>query len=300
LKVIFKHHRLYWDVLIILALLMILILPWQNWFDDSVRLARASQPVSWEHPLGTDDLGRDHWLRAVDSLRGTLPWLWLGVLSGVLGGLFLGLIRLGFAQSCLTKGLWRFVELLATLIHGIPLPVAAFFAMVLFQGQGLITLAICLAIIMVMRSYFFVTSNYRRSARLGYWQAHAGLGGMRILRVWRYGICGHWRDELFLSVAFYMKVALITEISVSYLGFGVQEPRASFGNLLGSQLRNFFDGELSLLVGALALIALACAAPFSLQRCFKAWPAIRRGQKANLAADDQFFAQEKPLSHRNI
>ncbi|MFW7380119.1 MAG: hypothetical protein ACOH5I_14995 [Oligoflexus sp.] len=275
----FKHFRLCLDVLLILALLMILFLPWQNWFDDGVKLSRAALGVSWEHPLGTDALGRDQWLRAINSLRETLPWLWMGVFLGVSSGLSLGVLRLASSMRPSIQQICRFWESIALFLHGVPLPIAAFFLMVVTHAQGLLSFVICLTALMLLRSYFFVTSNYQRSKLLGYWQAHEAMGGLRLGRIWKYGIFGHWRSELFLAIAFFMKVAVITEISLSYLGFGVQEPRASFGNLLSNQLRQFFDGEWSLLIGALALISLACEAPFCLYRWLNVWPAVLRGQR---------------------
>lgn len=292
MKAIYKYSALLWDICIVFALLLLLFLPWQHWFDDAVQLSRAFQPLSWAHPLGTDELGRDNWLRAVNSLRSTLPWIWLGIMCGSLVGLGLGLIRLASQLGPWSHRLIAVFELVASGLHGVPLPVLAFFAMVIFHGQGLATLVLSLAVMIAFRFYFFVKLNYQRSAKLGYWQVHECLGGSKMDRVWNYGMKAEWRAELGQSVAFYLKAGLITEISLSYLGFGVQEPQASFGNLLGSQLRSFFNGDWGLLFGALALIALACEAPYSLLRLLNEWPAILRGR---LLQNPQHLAEHLAL-----
>lgn len=269
MKAIFNQLRYSLDLLILISLALMIFLPWQNWFDDSVQIARGSLGISWQHPLGTDALGRDQWRRSMDALSQTLPWLWLGVIVGIGSGLGLAVLSLSWRRTAIGSKVCRVLDFFISGVHGLPLMIAAFFAMVLFQGQGFLTLLACLGLLVLMHSYFFVVCNYKRSAKLGYWQAHAGIGGSETSRIWRYGVRGDWREELLTSAAFYMKLAIITEISLSYLGFGIQEPQASFGNLIASELRSFLSGDWALLIGVVLVIVVACEAPFAVLRCLK-------------------------------
>ena len=47
-------------------------------------------PITWEHPLGTDDLGRDTLARMIHGARTSLSISFAGVLSGALFGVILG------------------------------------------------------------------------------------------------------------------------------------------------------------------------------------------------------------------
>lgn len=303
MKAIAKYARLSLDAALVIFLLLILLSPWNLWFSQQIDLSRIEAPPSWQHPFGTDALGRDQWLRAVNALRETLPILWLSVVLATILGLAVGILRVSWTAPSRFWLPWvKIGEALAHGAHAIPIPVAAFFAMVIYPGDGLLTLAICLAVLVAMRCYFFIQLNFMRSAGFAYWQAHEGVGGTLLGRVYRYGLIGEWRREWLHQLAFHLKVALITEISLSYLGFGVQEPLASFGNLLGAQLQNYLNGDWVLLLGVLGLIYLACEAPFSLHRLFSLWPGyLRYSPLETRGRDGQTWGgREMNPSHRNV
>ena len=48
---------------------------------------------------------------------------------------------------------------------------------------------------------------------------------------------------MLLILIFHMKMAVVIEASLSYLGFGVQEPQASFGNMLASHFELYLRGQ---------------------------------------------------------
>ena len=61
-------------------------------------------------------------------------------------------------------------------------------------------------------------------------------------RVMKYGLRRLWRKDLEVFTAQHFSLALIIEISISYLGFGIQEPWPSFGRLLAENLSRVFQG----------------------------------------------------------
>jgi peptide/nickel transport system permease protein len=223
----------------------------------------------------------------MEALTGTVPYLWLAVLGGAVLGLVVATRRLDWlrAGQVWRHRLLRAGEQLILLVPSVPLPVFAFAAMVLLRGQGLLTLCLCLGSIVALRFYAQILTNYDRSGRLGHWQAHEAIGGSRQQRVIRYGLQREWAAELLHSLAFYLKASIMTEISLSYLGFGVQEPQASFGNLLGSELRTFLNGHWLLLIVSLIVITLTCEAPFA------GWRLVRNRFAAGWRLADQHLAR---------
>ncbi len=192
-----------------------------------VDVSRASLPPSWDHPLGTDHLGRDvFWrlVRASESFVG--PGLWASLLAlalGVTGGAASGW-RGGFTSSVIRYGytviasLPRFVIVLLTgAIYGNDVWVLAAAAAVAYSPA--LGEAIHQRIEAFRRAEFVLAA-----------QAH-GVHGMRVLA---YHLL--WVNCRRLVITHALRVLaffLMVETTLSYIGgFGVAEPTPSWGNMI--------------------------------------------------------------------
>lgn len=143
--------------------------------------------------------------------------------------------------------LWldRSQKVLAAIISSFPFGVAVFCVAVFSEMVSLLGVVLVGAVFLGAQASLRIRELYGQSCKLGYWIAHESLGGSLRERMLRYGISGEWRDELLAALAFNLKVIVVIEAGLSYLGFGVPEPRPSFGNILASHFDLLFKGNLT-------------------------------------------------------
>lgn len=207
---------------------------------------RAHAGPSAAHWLGTDHLGRDVFLRLVVASRafvfpGLLACLIAtalavptGALSGFVGGWLARIVRYGFT---VVAGLPRFVlVLLALSIYGndpIVLAIAAGCAYAPALGEAVHER------VEGLRGADFLAAH--RAHGVPEWR----LLGWHVL----WGACRKLIARHLLTLFSFF---LVLETTLSYLGFGVQQPRPSWGNMLAFDLD--YDGA-----GLAAVLAPAAA-----------------------------------------
>lgn len=256
----------------IILICLLVFMPWHKWYVDSVDLAQAFQGISWLHLLGTDALGRDQFYRMILAVRISLPWLWSGVLLGSLIGLILVMIRIAFSESRghhLSNKVWTSVDIFALVTTSLPVTVLCFLVVVYFEMFSIYTIALVIAAYVSFRNYNTVYHEFLVSNSQGHWQAHYALGGCIRDRVFKYGFLGEWKDLIIGNLLFHLKVAIIIEVSLSYLGFGIQEPQPSIGNIIASQMERYMSGDIFLLLAMIILIWSLCRFPSDINYLYK-------------------------------
>lgn len=219
----------------------------------TVALKAMHLPTSFLHPFGTDGLGRDRLARVQEALWETVLPLWGLALLALLCGVFAAGV---VANRPRVRAGLESVLLPAT---AVPLFIVVFFLAALFEKTGFWSVLPPLMILCAARSFQALNALHRESERLGYWQAHAVLGGSARERFFSYGVWGDWRAEGERLIFFHLQVVLAAEVALSYLGFGVAEPQASLGNLLAASYADILKGNIAfalILVGVFALTLL--------------------------------------------
>jgi peptide/nickel transport system permease protein len=269
-----KGIRAVVDITLVFLWLGLAFLPWQIWYGGKVRLGEALQGVSAAHPLGTDSMGRDMLVRLSGAIQnGVLP-LWLAVAMGVLCG---SLVALG----CLVSGrqnhqrfFIKLVDIVAVILATIPAGVMAFAWGAVRERVDLVGVLWTLGILFAVRMYLLVRDLERRDQNLGYWTTHEALGGTTLSRIWRYGVCGGWSAELLESLSLNLRVAVAIEAAVSYLGFGVTEPAASFGNMLATHFDYYLKGHVGVVMPIILGLGMTAVFPGAFVRM--CWRLSRR------------------------
>ena len=215
----------------LILLLLLIGLAWigrdYNAIDTSIRF----QPPSPGHPLGTDNFGRDIFLRIAAGSRYTIVLALCTVAGAVLLGSALGLFA-GYSGGFIDEIIMRLMDSISS-FPGILLALA----LVALLGNSQFTLFIALLIL-------FVPSFTRimRSGALQYKQADfilaerlLGAGGARIVFV---HILPNLAHSLLSAAALGLSNAILAEAAMSYLGLGIQPPIPSWGRML-SESQNF-------------------------------------------------------------
>jgi len=253
--------KLFGTISIVILFFLICFMPWAKFSDvEGMNLSLGLSAPSYDHLLGTDELGRDMLLRFSSAYRDCILPLWFFVGTAFLVGSGLSFVSIISSQRWV-RWIGKMVGGSAFLFALIPLGVTVFSFSVYFQKNGLWAVIYSIFVVVFAKSYINIQQLYQRDYRQLYWDAHQAIGGSLISRVWRYGICQQWSRQLVYELIFYLKVSVIAEVSVSYLGFGTQEPNASIGNILASHFSESLRGPTHVVVVTWLALLLAVSVP---------------------------------------
>ncbi len=199
-------------------------------------MSQRYQPPSLEHPMGTDALGRDLMTRVLYGGRVSLAvgfsvmiiTLLIGVPVGAIAGYFGGwldnvLMRITDAALALPSLL--VLILLGAILREVDAP--------LLKSNPVLTIAFVIGILAWMFTARLVRASYLTIREMDFVVATRALGGsnFRIIALHIFpNAIGPVIVEATLEVAY----AILEESGLSYLGFGIQPPTPSWGNLLSN------------------------------------------------------------------
>lgn len=194
-------------------------------------LARLQPPLgfnggSTEHLLGTDQLGRDIFSRAIHGARVSLSIGVLGMLIGAVIGTTVGMIS-GFRRGLVDEMLMFLVDAQLAL----PVLVMALIAIAIFGTN----LAVLIAVVGLAgwEGYARLTRGMVLSAREQQYVLAAQASGATRLRVMLRHILPNISAPLIVLATFQLTAIVLLEASLSFLGIGVQPPTPSWGSMIG-------------------------------------------------------------------
>jgi peptide/nickel transport system permease protein len=180
---------------------------------------------SWEHWLGTDDLGRDVWSRLVYGARVSMEACLIAVGIGLLLGVPVGLIA-GFRGGWLDTILMRVADTLLS-FPGIVLAVGITAAL----GTGLVNAMIAVGIVFSPGIARVTRGQVLATKERVYVDAAVSFGSPAWRTVARH-IVPNSIQPVIIQATFMLGLALLAEASLSFVGLGVQHPNPSFGVML--------------------------------------------------------------------
>ncbi|MEZ4740953.1 MAG: hypothetical protein R3B45_00645 [Bdellovibrionota bacterium] len=246
----------------IIFFLFLAFVPWDRYFDAGVDLKTIGVGPSLQHLLGTDNLGRDLLVRLSSVLRDVIVPIWLTVLISSLAGIGIAIIVLLLSEE--NTAFKRVIDFLGhgfSFIASVPIGILVFLLAVYYEETGLRMVLVGLSVLLAIRSYLQVFDLYAEDKRLGYWLAHEAQGGTLFSRLIRYGLGMRWKESILLALVFHLQIAVTIESALSYLGFGIQEPQASFGNMLASHFDMYLKGDWGILLIILIVMGLTFQFP---------------------------------------
>ncbi len=221
------------------AILLILLLAaifayWITPYDPLATSVNTFQSPSWEHPFGTDDIGRDQYTRIVYGAR---PALTIGILSvflGVGGGLIIGLVS-GYFGGKLDLVVQRFVD------GFIALPgLVLILALVSVLGPSLRNALFAIAVVSAARASRVIRGAVISVKQNVYIDAAHMLGATDMRLMFRHVLPNVVAPVLIL-ISSSMGTAVLLDASLSFLGLGTQPPAPSWGLMLATSGRRYME-----------------------------------------------------------
>jgi peptide/nickel transport system permease protein len=183
------------------------------------------EPPSLKHPLGTDDLGRDVLSRMLYGSRISLAVGFVAVGIATFIGIILGALA-GYYGSWTDRIIMRFVDIMLT--------IPAFFlilAVIAFIGPSIWNIMIVIGVTSWMGIARFVRAEFLSLKEREFILAAKALGASDFRIIFRHILINSLAPVLVTAVLM-VATAVLLESALSFLGFGVQPPTPSWGNIL--------------------------------------------------------------------
>lgn len=231
----FARNRLALAGLIVLALICtsVLFAGLSPHDPDRTNIRERFSGPTLTHPFGTDDLGRDVLTRVlyggrISLLVGALA-MSLSVVIGTIVGGTAGYFR-GWLDSTLMRLTDLFLSLpslfvlivLSTLLQGTPFAAAY---------GGLLLIVIIISTLSWMVVARIVRASFLSIRERDFVEAARAHGSSHLRLMFRH-ILPNALGPIFVQATLQVAYAIIAESGLSYLGFGIQPPTATWGNML--------------------------------------------------------------------
>jgi peptide/nickel transport system permease protein len=202
------------------------------------------------HVFGTDALGRDVFARVLAGSRASLGVVLSGLVLGLVIGVTLGLIA-GFYGRWVDNVVMRFVDTQLA----IPVLISAMFVAATL-GTGYWNTAVTLGVATWPLYARLIRAEVLKLREEDYTAAAIALGA-RDGRVLLRHILPNLVGTLFVVASLELGTLVLTESSLSYLGFGLQPPNATWGSMIGDgQGYIFVDPLLSIVPGVFIMVTV--------------------------------------------
>jgi ABC-type dipeptide/oligopeptide/nickel transport system permease subunit len=197
---------------------------------DTLNLNALSQPPSWHHLFGTDQLGRDYFSRTLYGIQSTEKVSLLVAFIATALGVVIGAAS-GYYGGWLDNILMRITDLFLVVPALAVLLVAA-----KYLGHGSATrIALILGLLFWTNIARIVRGSYLSLKEKEYVEAAKALGSGDARIIFRH-ILPNTIGPIVVSATLLTGLAILTESTISFLGFGILPPTPSLGNLIS-------DGE---------------------------------------------------------
>lgn len=219
------------------ALLIVIVIvaaatPWIAPYPyEKTHLAYGPRPPSWQHPLGTDELGRDLLTRVMWGARVSLG---VGILATAVS------LTIGVSYGALAGYLGgrgdRVMMRIVDIMYGLPFMFLVIILIVLF-GRNIFNLFIALGAVEWLTMARIVRGQVLSLREREFVQA-ARATGCRPLRILAQHVVPNAIGPIVVYATLTVPAVMLEEAFLSFLGLGVQPPMASWGSLASEGAAN--------------------------------------------------------------
>lgn len=192
---------------------------------NATDVSQMSQAPSWQHLFGTDEVGRDYFIRVLYGGRVSLLVGVLAMLTATTIGTVVGLAA-GYFGGWLDNLLMRLVDILSS----IPWLVLVIVLSV-FLKPGLSTIIIVIGGFSWMSIARLIRGETLAVKEREY-VLYSQFVGVTTPKIIRHHILPAVLPTLTVAASNSISSAIMTESALSFLGMGIQQPLASWGSLL--------------------------------------------------------------------
>jgi len=223
-------------IMLSIIILGVVLAPLSPYDPEASDLSSRLEPPSLQHPFGTDALGRDMLTRCLYGGRVSLTvgflvvviTLVIGIPVGAVSGYFGGWIDnvlMRITDAALSLPALMVLILLSAILREVELPIV--------ERNNVLTIAGVIGILSWMTVARLVRASFLTIREQEFIIAAHCIGTSN-LRVMGRHILPNAVGPIIVEATLEMGYAIMEEAGLSFLGFGIQPPTPSWGNLLNS------------------------------------------------------------------
>jgi oligopeptide transport system permease protein len=230
------------------------------WVDHAsaydVDLTKQYQPLSWAHPFGTDEFNRDLLVRTALGGRVSVQIGFVATFAIMIVGIAYGAIS-GFAGGWIDNALMRFLDAL----YGLPYLPFAIITLAIFGTVNFWTMVVALTV-----ASWFTTARVMRGQIItlkenDYVRAANALGA-RWYRILFRHLLPNTLGVIIIFVFLELPGVVLGEAFLSFLGLGINPPKASWGSLAQDGYASYQSHPYIIVIPSLAIAWLILSAFF--------------------------------------
>ena len=217
---------------------------------NSTDLALKLKPPTMTHWLGTDNLGRDVFSRMLNGSYISLTVGFIAVTVSLFIGVTVGAIS-GYFGGWVDNVIMRVVDAI--------LCFPTFFLIltaVALLGPNIINIIVVIGLVSWTGTARLVRAEFLTLRESEYVRAARALGQRSLLIIFRH-ILPNAAAPIIVTAVLGIPEAILTEASLSFLGFGVQPPQATWGNIITDGKTYLLDAWWLIVFPGLAIFVAA-------------------------------------------
>lgn len=239
----FRKHpgAIFGFIVISILIALTLLAPLSPYDPEASNITARYQPPSLSHPMGTDALGRDMFTRALFGGRISLTVglfvviisVLIGVPTGALAGYYggkLDSILMRITDAFLSLPSFLVLILLSAILREVEIP--------LFERNNVLTISLVIGVFAWTTFARLVRASFLTLREADFVAASRSLGGSDLRVIVRH-ILPNSMGPIIVEATLEFGYAIIEESGLSFLGFGIQPPTPSWGNLLSNAQEHF-------------------------------------------------------------
>lgn len=214
--------------LVLIAIFAPILSPYDHFTNDLQHTNQAPDSVHW---FGTDDLGRDLFVR---TWKGAQVSLFVGVAAALID-LVIGIVYggiMGYFGGKVDEVMNRFAEVL----YAIPYLLVVILLLVVME-PSLTTIIVAMSITGWINMAWIVRGEMMRLKNQEYALASRALGAGPLRIIFRH-LIPNAMGPILVTLTLTVPSAIFTEAFLSFLGLGVQSPVASWGTMINDGVKS--------------------------------------------------------------
>ena len=239
----FRKHpgAIFGFIVISILIVLTLLAPLSPYDPEASDITARYESPSLSHPMGTDALGRDLFTRALFGGRISLTVglfvviisVLIGVPVGALAGYYggkLDSILMRVTDAFLSLPSFLVLILLSAILREVEIP--------LFERNNVLTISLVIGVFAWTTFARLVRASFLTLREADFVAASRSLGGSDLRVIVRH-ILPNSIGPIIVEATLEFGYAIIEESGLSFLGFGIQPPTPSWGNLLSNAQEHF-------------------------------------------------------------